>query len=73
MYDNFENRPLAWQRAFLRLSVKVRNVDPVIRSRRVSEKTKYVIQEVFNEAEELESSHRDIEAQSRSIVKCYVH
>ncbi|GBP02335.1 hypothetical protein EVAR_91343_1 [Eumeta japonica] len=67
-WDDFENKLLGWEKSLGRLLDKFRNVDPVVRSRRHLEDTKHAIQEILSESEELKSSHKDIEALSKSIV-----
>ncbi|XP_070067948.1 muscle-specific protein 300 kDa isoform X8 [Drosophila takahashii] len=67
-WDGFENSLHAWEKAIGRLEDKFRNVDPTVRSRRHLEDTKNAIQELREESNQLKSSHKEIEALSKSIL-----
>nr|XP_016945201.1 nesprin-1 isoform X29 [Drosophila suzukii] len=67
-WDGFENSLHAWEKALGRLEDKFRNVDPTVRSRRHLEDTKNAIQELREESNQLKSSHKEIEALSKSIL-----
>ncbi|XP_032294435.1 muscle-specific protein 300 kDa isoform X26 [Drosophila virilis] len=67
-WDSFENGLHGWEKALGRLEDKFRNVDPTVRSRRHLEDTKNAIQELREESNELKSSHKEIEALSKSIL-----